>query len=124
MGSFFERRTQLIFVRKGKLYVVRPAGVTGNKQRMQSAFFQLFLQQCQRLHCQLVILCQRRNKAVAAVRTEPDSIAGKEIFSVHKVYHVPPCMPRNQKALDFDAVNVKDLSIVQHHFFIVDRHLR
>ena len=111
-------------MRKGKLHVVRPAGVTGDEIWMQPTFSQLFLQQSQRLHRQLVILCQRRNKAVAAVRAEPDSIAGKEIFPVHKVYHVPPCMTGNQKTLDPDAVNVKYLPIVQQYLFVVDRHLR
>ena len=33
-------------------------------------------------------------------------------------------MTGNQKTLDPDAVNIKDLTIVQQHFFIVDRHLR
>ena len=91
---------------------------------MQPAFFQFFLQQRQRLHCQLIVLCQCRNKAVSAVRAEPDSIAGKEMFPVHKVYHVPPCMTGNEKALDSDPVDVDDLIVVQQHFFIVDRHLR
>ena len=113
VGSFLERRAQLIFVRKGKLHVVRPTCVTGNEQRMQPTFSQLFLQQSQRLHRQLVILCQCGNKAVSTVRTEPEGIAGKEIFPVHKVYHVPPCMTGNEKALDPDPVDVDDLTIVQ-----------
>ena len=33
-------------------------------------------------------------------------------------------MTGNQKALDPDAVNIKDLTVVEQHFFIVDRHLR
>ena len=35
-----------------------------------------------------------------------------------------PCMTRNQKTLDPDAVNIKDLSIVKQLLFIVDGHLR
>lgn len=124
VDSFFEGRTQLIFMCKGKIHVVRPAGVAGNEQRMKPTVFQLFLQQRQRLHRQLVILCQRRNKAVAAVRTKPEGIAGKEIFPIRKVYHMPPCMTGNQETLDLDAVNFKDLSIVKQPFFVADGHLR
>ena len=105
---------------KGELEVVRPAGVTGEKQRMQVTALQLLLQRRQRLYRQFVAFCQRGNETVAAVRAEPDSIAGKEIFPVHKVYHVPPCMTGNQKTLDPDPVDVDDLIVVQQHFFIVD----
>ena len=37
---------------------------------------------------------------------------------------MPPCMTGNQKALDLDAVNVKDLSIVKQPLFVADGHLR
>ena len=37
---------------------------------------------------------------------------------------MPPCMTGNEKALDFDPIDVDDLIVVQQHFFIVDRHLR
>ncbi len=35
-----------------------------------------------------------------------------------------PCMTGNQKTLDPDAVNIKDLSIVKQLLFVADRHLR
>ena len=70
---------------KGELEVVRPAGVTGEEQRMQVTALQLLLQRRQRLYRQFVVLCQRGNETVAAVRAEPDSIAGEEIFVVNEI---------------------------------------
>ena len=67
---------------KGELEVVRPAGVTGEEQRMQVTALQLLLQRRQRLYRQFVAFCQRGNEAVAAVRAEPEGVAGKEIFVV------------------------------------------
>ena len=109
---------------KGELEVVRPAGVTGEKQRMQVTALQFLLQRRQRLYRQFVAFCQRGNETVAAVRAEPDSVAGEEIFVVNEIDHMPPGMAGDEKTLDFDAVDIKYLTICEQHFFVMDAHLR
>ena len=109
---------------KGELEVVRPAGVTGEKQRMQVTALQLLLQRRQRLYRQFVAFCQRGNETVAAVRAEPESVAGEEIFVVNEIDHMPPCMAGDEKALNFDAVNLESLAVMQQHLFVVNCDLR
>ena len=96
----------------------------GDKQRAQAAHLQLPLQLRQRFHRQFVILRQRGNEAVSAVRPEPDRIAGKEITIVNEINHMPPRMAGHEEALDPDAVDFENLPVPQQHLFIVDRHLR
>ena len=89
MHSFPKRRAELVFVRKSKLEAVCPAGVPGDEQRVYTDFLELPLQNGKRFHRQPVVLSKRGDKAVAAVRAEPERIAGEQIFIVNEVDHVP-----------------------------------
>ena len=123
MDPLAERRAELLPVGKGEVEVVRPAGMTGDEQRTQTALPQLPLQRRQRPYRQLVVLRQRGDEAVPAVRAEPEGVAGKKIPAVDEIHHVTPCVAGNEEALDPDAVDVEDLPIAQQHLFVADRHL-
>ena len=111
-------------MRKGKGEVVRPAGVAGEEHRVQLPRFELCLQLCQRTHRQPVILRQCGDEAVAAVRSEPDRIARKQILPVDEIDHVAPGVAGNEEALDADAVDLKGLAVVQQGLLIADGDLR
>ena len=124
MDLFSERGAKLILVCKSEIYIVRPACVPCNKHRMQIAFSQLFLQCCQGFHRKVIVFRQCGNKAISTVSTEPDSVAGKQIFVIDEIHHMSPGMTGNEEAFDFDAVNVDYLSVRKQHFFVFDRDLR
>ena len=61
---------------------------------------------------------------VAAVSAEPDGVSGKEILVIDEIHHVSPGMAGDKEALNFNAVDIHDLTVPQQHLFVVDGHLR
>ena len=72
-------------MREGEVQIVRPAGVTGDDLRCQVPISQVLFQRLQRLDSQPVVLRQRADEAVAAVRAEPDGVACEQVFVVDAV---------------------------------------
>ena len=75
MHALSKRRTKPVFVSKSEIKVIRPARVPGDKQRFHAELFQARFQFRQGANRQLVVLRQRGNEAVSAVRAKPDRVA-------------------------------------------------
>ena len=93
--------------------------MTGNDLYGLPSAAEILFQLCKGLHRQLVILSQRADKAVAAVRTEPDRIAGKQILIIDEVDHVSPSVSGNQNAFDFDVPDLKHFAVFQQNLPII-----
>ena len=101
---------------------VQPVCPVMNSGRRPRA--ELLLQRRQRLHRQPVVLRQRGDEAVAAVRAEPDGVAGEEIAVVHEIDHVAPGVAGHEEAFDLDSVDFEHLSVAQQRLFVGNVHLR
>lgn len=64
MHALSKRRTKPVFVGKSEIKVIRPARVSGDKQRFHAELFQARFQFRQGANRQLVVLRQRGNEAV------------------------------------------------------------
>ena len=109
----FERIANFILVTEHKFKVIRPAGVTGDDLWGQSSVFQLLLQFRERALGKLVVLSERVDEAIAAVRAEPDGIARKQILVVDQIHHVSPCMTGAKDTFYLDAVDIQQLTVLQ-----------
>lgn len=87
---------------KSEVHIVRPSGVSGDKLQMQTATAKFFLKCGKRLHGKPIVLGQRGNKAIAAVRAKPDCITGKQIFIVNQINHMPPRVTGNPETFNLD----------------------
>ena len=102
-----------------EIQIIRPTSVTGDDLYGLFSRTEILFQFLQRPDSQLVILCKSAEKAVAAVHTEPDRIAGEQILIVNEINHMPPSMAWDQDTLDFDVTDVNDLSVFQKDLLIV-----
>ena len=96
-----------------KVQVIRPAGMSGNDLDRCIPCTKILFQLLKRLHRQFVILRQRADEAVAAVRSKPDRITGEQIRIVDQVDQVAPGMSGKQDAFDLDASNLKHFAVFQ-----------
>lgn len=116
---FLHRVADLVLVAEHEFKIIRPSGMTGDDLRRKSFTFQLLLQFSQRFLGKLVILCKRVDKAVSAVRAEPDSVACKQLFIIYQVHHMSPSVTGHKNAFHLYTVKIKELTVLKQHTLVV-----
>ena len=85
---------------ESKVQIICPSGMSGNDPDRLVPCAEVLFQLFKRLYCQLVVLRQRTDEAVAADRTEPDRISGEKVLVIDQVDQVAPGMAGDQDAFD------------------------
>ena len=104
---------------KRELHVIRPTGMSTHNNRSNSSFQKEAFQFYQGALCELIIFCQRIQKAVAAIRTEPNRISGKQIGVINKINKVSVAVPGNKYCLHLDIFDVEYFSVMKQFFRII-----
>ena len=119
-----EGLAELIPVGEGKVQIIRPAGVPGDDHNTVVSCPDILFQLSQRLNRQLVILGQGADKAIAAVRSKPDGVAGEQVGVVDQIDQMSPGVAGDQNALDLDIADRENLPVLQQHLPVVGLHHR
>ena len=85
---------------------------------------QVFLQLFEAFDGHSVALRQCTDEAVAAIRAEPDRVAGEQVFIVDEIDHVAPGMSWHKYTFHLDTLDIEDLPVVKQHTAIVALHHR
>ena len=121
---FLKRIADLIPIAECKIKVIRPPGMTGDDFRRKLSALKRPFQVGKRLFGQFIVFRKGIDKAVAAVRAEPQGVAREQVFVVDQIDHMPPSMAGAKHTLDLDARDIKNLSVPDEHFPIIRYHQR
>lgn len=118
MDSFREERTNLINVGKSKVQIIGISRMTGYDFDFPPSFPDCFFQSGKGMQRELIIFCQKTDKTVPAVCSEPNGIAREKILVINQIDQVSPGMSGHKNCLDLNVVKIKNLPIFYKDFLV------